>query len=185
VTRARTERGIDRAARIIDCEPAALQAVIAVETNGSGFLADGRPKILFERHIFRRLTQGRFDEHPEVSHGTPGGYKGGTAEYDRLYLAAQLDGEAAVQACSWGLAQIMGFNWKQCGERSLHGFMLAMHHNEDAHLCLMAQFIRSVHADVFLRTKQWASFARIYNGPAYARNHYDTKLAAAYEREIA
>ena len=31
-----------------------------------------------------------------------------------------------------------------------------------------------------LRKKNWAAFAKAYNGPGYAKNQYDTKLAAAY-----
>ena len=36
-------------------ELAALRAVVAVEAAGSGFDKEGRPKILFEPHIFWRL----------------------------------------------------------------------------------------------------------------------------------
>ena len=31
-----------------------------------------------------------------------------------------------------------------------------------------------------LQNKNWAEFARRYNGPAYAQNRYDEKLAEAY-----
>jgi hypothetical protein len=34
----------------------------------------------------------------------------------------------------------------------------------------------------YLRDKDWAGFARRYNGPAYAENKYDEKLSAAYEK---
>lgn len=40
------------AAAQINIEPCALQAVCNVESSGSGFLSSGRPKILFEGHIF-------------------------------------------------------------------------------------------------------------------------------------
>src|SRR5690606_7984441 len=33
-----------------------------------------------------------------------------------------------------------------------------------------------------LRRKDWARFARLYNGPGYAQNRYDEKLAQAYAR---
>ncbi|MGG7377547.1 N-acetylmuramidase domain-containing protein, partial [Escherichia coli] len=42
-----------------------MWAVIHVESSGAGYQADRRPKILFERHVFHRLTGGRFDAaHP-------------------------------------------------------------------------------------------------------------------------
>lgn len=172
-----------RAATRLGCEVAAIKAVISVETGGTGFLGDGRPRILFEAHVFSRETGGRFDRtHPTLSTAqwTRSLYKGGADEYGRLYAAAQLDGEAAIKACSWGLFQIMGFNWRACGEASLHGFQLAMHHNEDAHLALFGNFIQSEGLAPALRSRDWAAFARKYNGPAYAQNHYHTKLEQAY-----
>ncbi len=38
-----------------------LWAVLSVETSGCGYLPDKRPKILFERRVFSRLTGHRFD----------------------------------------------------------------------------------------------------------------------------
>lgn len=179
----RTLAGVTRAAKQLGCDVAAVQAVIAVESRGSGFLADGRPRILFEAHKFSGFTDGLFDAtHPHLS--TPEWdaslYEGGAAEYGRLYQALQLDGEAAVLSCSWGLMQIMGFNWEACGEASLQGFMLAQHHNEDAHLGLFARFVASQGMAPYLRRRDWAGFARRYNGPGYARHDYDGRLATAY-----
>ena len=33
-----------------------------------------------------------------------------------------------------------------------------------------------------LRAKNWAAFARLYNGPAYASRGYHTRMAAAYKK---
>lgn len=180
-----TQYGIEHAARVIGCEIAAVKAVIAVEAAGEGFLPDGRPKILFERHIFARLTANKYNSvAPNISSTSPGGYGNASAEYMKLYVALQLDPEAAPQSASWGIGQIMGFNWRMCGEKSLVGFLLAMHNNEDSQLALMAQFIKSAGAADELKRRDWAGFARIYNGPAYAKNKYDTKLAAAYNKAL-
>lgn len=180
-----TDGAISRAAQRLGCEVAAIRAVIDVESAGSGFLGDGRPKVLFEAHVFSRETGGQFDHtHPTLStrHWQRDLYKGGAAEYLRVYRAAQLNGEAAMRACSWGMFQIMGFNFAECGERSLHGFLLAMHNNEDAQLALFSGLIESKSLAASLRGRDWAKFARVYNGQSYARNQYDTKLAAAYAR---
>src|ERR1700690_3992448 len=79
-----------------------LWSVLSVETSGCGFLPDRRPKILFERHIFSRLTAGRFDvDDPDVSQPSQGGYgPGGAHQYDRLAAALQLDRTAALQSAS-------------------------------------------------------------------------------------
>lgn len=176
-----TTAAMRRTADTLGVDVARVQAVVEVEARGNGFLTDGRPKILFERHKFSGFTDGRFDaSNPDLSSAEAGGYRGGPAEYMRLYRAAQLDGEAAVRATLWGAFQIMGFNWKACGERSLYGFLLAMHDSEDAQLALFAQFVINSGLAPALQRKDWAAFARGYNGPGYARNDYDTRLAAAY-----
>lgn len=177
----RTQAGVERAAQRLGCEVAAIQAVIAVESAGAGFYLDGRPKVLFESHVFSRLTGGRYDaSHPTLSTAAPKRSLYNLEQYARIYQALQLDAEAALQSASWGLFQIMGFNWKACGEKSLHGFVLAMHHNEDAHLALFAEFVADRGLDHDLQRKNWAAFARGYNGPGYAANDYDSKLARAY-----
>src|SRR5688572_3325692 len=102
------DAAIADAAKKLGCEVAAVRAVIDVESRG-GFLSDGRPKILFERHYFSRLTKRKFDaSHPGVSNGQWGGYgAGGAHQYDRLNQAAALDRDAALHSASWGLFQIM------------------------------------------------------------------------------
>lgn len=183
MARTLTPAGVERAARSLRCDVAAVRAVIDVESAGSGFLPDGRPRILFEAHQFSRMTDGVYDaEHPTLSSSRwdRGLYIGGTGEYGRLYGALQLDDEAAVCACSWGLMQVMGFNWDVCGERSLTGFLLAMHNDEDAQLQLAAHFILERDLAAPLRAHDWAAFARGYNGPGYAANRYDQRLAAAH-----
>src|SRR3977135_145860 len=56
---------------------------LAVEPSGCGFLSDRRPQILYERHIFHRLTQGRYDD-GDISDPQPGGYgPRGAPQYER------------------------------------------------------------------------------------------------------
>ena len=50
--------------------------------------------------------------------------------------------------------------------------------SESAQLDGMARFVRSNgKLAQALKDKQWATFASIYNGPAFAKNQYDKKLA--------
>ena len=61
-------QGFAAATGLNGIEAAALWAVLSVETSGCGYLTDRRPKILFERHIFHRLTGGDYDvSHPDIS----------------------------------------------------------------------------------------------------------------------
>jgi len=47
-----TESQYVKCADLLNVEPAVIKAVAEVESNGEGFLKDGKPKILFEPHIF-------------------------------------------------------------------------------------------------------------------------------------
>lgn len=175
----------ENAARQLNCEPAALMAIASVETDGNGFLLDGRPTILFEAKTFHRLTNGAFDAtYPNLSspvwdralYG-----KSGAHQYDRLIAARLLNDEAALKATSWGAFQIMGENYRLCAFLSVYDFVEAMNKDEDAHLMAFTAFLRSnptMHTA--LLQKNWSAFARAYNGPSYMDNQYDSKLAAAY-----
>jgi hypothetical protein len=157
--------------------------VLAAESEGFGFFADRRPRMLFERHVFRQLTRGRFDrDHPDVSNRRRGGYAAGAAEYVRLQRAMTLQHEAALESASWGIAQVMGFNHRAAGFESIDAMIAAMIDDEDSQAAAMARFIREEGLDEALRQHDWESFARGYNGPAYKTTNYDTRLAAAHEK---
>jgi hypothetical protein len=174
---------IERGAARLGISTAALRAVIAVETAGGGFIDGELPKILFEGHVFHRLTDGAFDDRrPDLSYPnwTKAHYRGGRGEYDRLLAAVELDADAALQACSWGLGQVMGTNFEICGFATIDDFVDAMAASEGDQLDAMVGFIAHHGLDQPLRREDWASFARGYNGPGYAANAYDTKLAEAF-----
>jgi hypothetical protein len=175
------DEAIEAAAAKIGCPVAAVRAVIDVESRG-GFLADGRPKILFERHYFRRLTDGAHDsKHPDISAKLWGGYKGGAAEYERLHRAIDLkEREAALKSASWGAFQIMGSNFAVCGFPDVEKFVEAMVAGEPQQLGAFVAFVKGNNLDDELRRLDWVGFARGYNGPDFRKNKYDEKLAAAY-----
>lgn len=160
-----------------------LWTVLSVETRGFGYLADRRPLILFERHIFCRRTNGVYDAaNPDVSSLKPGGYAGGAGEYNRLASAVALDRHAALNSTSWGIGQVMGFNSNLAGYPIVEAMVDAMVASEDAQLAAMANFVRAQGFDAPLRNHDWAGFARGYNGPDFAKNQYDTRLASFYQK---
>lgn len=167
---------------------AAIKAINSVESNGSGFQSDGRPVILFERHVAYRLLkeagEAFDDRYPNLINPQRGGYIGGTAEWSRLATALQvMPADIAYQSCSWGAFQIMGYHWRRLGYASIDAFVAAMQSSEAAQLAAFASFIETDPALLkALKAKKWADFARLYNGPAYKANLYDIKLARAYER---
>lgn len=173
---------------------ATLQAVHEVESDGDGFNSDGTPVILFEPHIFyKQLTKkGLTDirnrvmrERPDLcypkwkpkSYGEQGEY-----QHQRLTVACQYHRESALESASWGLGQVMGFNWKDLGYSSLQSFVTAQYRNEAAQLDTMCRFIKHNGLIDELKSQNWSAFAYRYNGAGYKANNYDTKLANAFKQ---
>jgi hypothetical protein len=179
---------------------ASIYAVNEVESKGKGFLDNGKPVILFERHImYRQLATARnagddpaelkrhaaqlATANPALVNPKPGGYIGGTAEHQRLAMARLIDDTAALESASWGAFQIMGFHWKRLGYASVQDFVVAMSTGESQQFDAFTRFIetdQTLHKA--LKARKWGEFAKLYNGPDYLRNLYDTKLQRAYER---
>ena len=180
-----SEEEFKMAADLIGCEVAVIKAVAKIESNGSGFNADGAPKTLFEGHWFHKLTGGKYSNDPKyqsISYKkwTRKWYGNQTVEKQRLDLAGTLDRDAALQAASWGAFQIMGFNYKLCGFKTVQEFINAMYKGEGTQLLAFIGFVKSKKLDDELRDKDWARFAYYYNGSGYAVNKYDEKMEAAY-----
>jgi len=184
---------LEHAAWMLGCSIAAIQTVAEVEAANTGaFLDDGTPAILYERHLFHRLTAGRYDgarisdgdpEHQLLSSSTPGGYGPIRLQHKKLAAAVELDRNAALEACSWGLFQILGMHYAQAGFSRLQSFINAMYASVDEHLRAFVCYIRSDESLLeALRDRDWTAFARAYNGPGFAKNHYDTRLAEAFQR---
>jgi len=185
-------KDLQQAADRLGVPLASVMAVNQVESRGEGFASNGRPVILFERHVmFDRLQANGLSEaeadalaakHPALVNRKSGGYIGGTAEHQRLAQAQQLLHEAAaLESASWGLFQIMGYHWQRLGYHDAQHFADTMALSEAAQLDAFVSFIETDPAlHKALKGRKWAEFARRYNGPNYARNLYDVKLARAY-----
>ncbi|WP_017776871.1 N-acetylmuramidase domain-containing protein [Paraburkholderia kururiensis] len=174
--------GMSQALDVLKVGATELWSVLSVETSGIGFFPDRRPKILYEQHVFSRLTAHRYDtSNADISHPKPGNYGAtGSHQYDRLFAAIKLDREAALQSTSWGLGQTMGFNFADTGASSVEDMVNRMIHAEnDQLLCTANQMANSGEVKA-LRARDWTSFARSYNGPNFAMNNYDSRLRAAF-----
>ena len=164
---------------------AAVKAVAEVESRGDGFLPSGEPKILFERHKFSQKTLGNFDSIlPDISNQSPGGYgQGGEFQHQRLAKASTLDETAALESASWGRFQILGENYLEAGYPDVESFVADMRLSEAKQLDAFAAFIQSDPRKLnALENQDWATFARLYNGPGYKQNSYDVKLDQAYQK---
>lgn len=190
-----TEKSFNNIAKEFNLNPAHIKAIYEVETGGkSGFLKadNSKPVTLEEGHIFYKYTkkkglnvQDLCNKYPTICYPkwTKKYYKTGLAEYARYELAKSIDEECAMLATSWGIGQLMGFNYQQCGYKNVKDFVNDMYISEENQLRAMCKFIKS-NTRMFnaLKMEDWATFASLYNGPSYELNKYDTKLKIAYNK---
>jgi hypothetical protein len=188
---------IQKAAATLSLDVATVTTVCNVETKGAGFFNSGKCAILFERHKFYAalltvLPQATVDnlvaEFPNIVNPQPGGYVGGEGEWSRLTQAEDvvsgmgLAPGLAMRSASWGLFQIMGFNYIQAGFRSVEAFVAAMCESEANQLAAFVNYVQDENAGgmvIALRKRDWTSFAVQYNGKN--QKGYDTRMADAYK----
>jgi len=195
-----SEQDIQKFAADFNLEVPIVKAVRDVESSGRGYLNDNRPIILFEGHIFWKQLEKRGIDPKPLAVGNEdflfpnwgdAPYGSSNIQYDRLEKAHNLGKhykflEAAISSCSWGLFQIMGFNHKKAGANNLVEYVTKARRSEAEHLIAFGNFITDNRGMLkFLRAKNWADFAKRYNGSGYQKNRYDEKLQAAYLKHSA
>lgn len=197
-----TPEQIYRAAISHGLEPAALRAVIAVESGGSGFLPDGRCKVLFERHhMWKRLQARGLDPGPLAAArpdlcGTSWKpklwpYGSQAKQWDRIAAVIRFGdsvdrqesyAKAAYEATSWGLFQLMGFNYEAAGFPNVLAFKQAHEESEAQQLAAILRWMGGNGLLGRLAKRDWIRFTAAYNGPGQVPV-YSARLMAAYARE--
>jgi N-acetylmuramidase len=188
-------------------EPAVVAAVIAAESEGAGFVG-GRPVIRFENHvfwdlwgkdnatIFQRYFCSGFDQCQVKEHAfrpAPDQQwrtfhnQGQALEWAVLDLACRLDRTNAYRATSWGLTQIMGRNYREIGYPSVEAMVASFSNSQTGiHMQIIGFFdfvqgpLQNSPSVAALRTRNWNSFAQLYNGLRTGQG-YTAPLAAYYE----
>lgn len=180
---------IEAVARDLKIEPAALAAVAHVESGlKTHAMVDGRPEplIRFEGHYFDRRLAGAKQElarrqglaSPRA--GAVANPASQAARWRLLARAAAIDRQAAHESVSWGIGQVMGAHWAWLGYADVEALVAEARSGVRGQLRLMARYIDRAGLAPALRAKDWAGFARGYNGPGFRANDYDGKLARAY-----
>lgn len=185
-----SEKQYSDSAKLLNTEVPALKAVAEVESGGDGFVSPGVPKILFEPHVFWKelrklgINPATIQGAGDILYPTWGTKPYGkvSQQHERLSRAVLINRDAALKSASWGKFQILGNNYKLAGFGTIHDFVNAMYKGEDEQLEAFVSFIKNTFLDDELRAKDWAGFARGYNGALYWKNSYDKKLAAAYKK---
>ena len=174
----------------LEIDPGVAVAVLMAESGGQGFAPgpDGpRMIIRFENHIFYerwgRANQARFDRHFAFAQGQswtghkwrPDPYApwqefhgNQQKEWEVLAFASGLERRTARESISMGLPQIMGFNAIAVGYPQADAMFDAFASSEARQIFGFFDFVRSKGGISPLRSRDYATFAGIYNGPGQA-----------------
>lgn len=174
----------------LEIDPSVAVAVLMAESGGQGFAPgpDGpRMIIRFENHIFYdrwgRNNQERFDRHFAFAQGQswtghkwrpdPGApwqefHGNQQKEWEVLTFASGLERRTARESISMGLPQIMGFNAVSVGYPQADAMFDAFASSEARQIFGFFDFVRSKGGISPLRSRDYATFAGIYNGPGQA-----------------
>lgn len=187
-----TNQEIALIAKEYDLEPALAKSVLIVETGTSltGYLPDGRLKILFEGHIMYKKLKEKFGKsaaddlakkHPEIIYPswTKEHYLGGAGEWKRLAIAQKVNDTFAKESASWGLPQILGMNYAMVGCSTVSEMIQRMEKSNMDQLELFFNFIEASKIMQALKDHDWKKFTRVYNGPGQV-DIYSQKLENTY-----
>jgi hypothetical protein len=169
-----------------------IEAVGKVESNGSGWFDSGLPKILWERHYFYRLTRQIINTATFglISSPKSGGYttdvnkNGVNDSWEKLAEAACVNPDKAIMSVSIGKFQVMGSYYSELGYNQPIDMLWAARNSEYDHYKMLAGYIKMAKLiPAFLSISTIAHtnipFVKGYNGPAWEKNDYASKLAIA------
>lgn len=160
-----------------------IHAILDVESSGSGFDKEGRPKALYEPHVAYRNCEGalRFKlVRAGLAYPKWGERPYPKDSYARILAVQAIDEDVALRATSWGLGQILGENYLSAGYGSPADMVVDFCNSEAAQLEGVVNFIKSKGLAAALREHNWEKLARGYNGASEAIHGYHTKLSAAF-----
>lgn len=188
---------VGKLSSLLNIPPGSVVAVLAAESGGNAFAADGRMIIRFENHVFFNLwgknNQEVFFRHFQFDRSSPrNSWKSHTwrantsvdfapfhgtqaLEWQVLSFARALDDTAALSSISMGAPQVMGFNFKRLGYESVQRMFEYFARSAHAQLLAMFDFVKSPSgvstAIQALQNHDFLTFASIYNGPANAQTY--------------
>ena len=182
-----TKEEITGLAESIDIDYATLMAFISVESGGKGFI-NGRIVIQFEPSWFKKKA-------PFAPSGlwSINKVENQEKEYIAFSNAFRLNANAAMQATSWGLGQIMGFHYGRLGFKTVDAMVDAFKLSEYQQVKGIAKFIQTdPKLWKAIKSQNWHLVATYYNGGGYkelaakyGREPYNISLQKAYQKYAA
>jgi hypothetical protein len=182
-------------AKELNCEVAAIKAIVKNETKNEAFFANGLPSILFERHIFYENTKPTKGSHPfakfpDICKPSVGGWgASGIFQYERLIKAAKLDKNAALRSCSWGAFQVIADPYEILGYDNPSQIANECMASMDGQIKLFIGFMKMKDKEVsiikHIKNKDWEKVASAYNGKYWKTTNpnYASDLEQHYNEE--
>lgn len=194
--------------KMLKIDPAVAVAVLCVESSGKGFARDGqttrpgRMIIRFENHIFWRYWgkshPSLFFDHFKFNSDKPWrGHKfrktlksgwttfhqeGQAGEWEVFEFARSKHQRFSMYSISMGMPQIMGFNHKKIGYKSVRKMFDFFSRGERNQIIGLFDFTGGTNSNMSsaLRKKDFFIFAKLYNGPGKAKI-YAERIKTYYE----
>ncbi|MDN5203049.1 N-acetylmuramidase domain-containing protein [Fulvivirgaceae bacterium BMA10] len=183
----------------LEIEAGSAIAVLCVESSGKGFDPNNQNRMIirFENHIFwsqwGKQHEDQFNEHfafnktrkwtghkwrKSASDPWITMHKNQAGEWDVLEFAMSLSKDAALSSISMGIAQIMGFNYKQTGYDSVEGMFDRFSSHISYQIRGMFEFFTTPMIQA-LKSKDFVTFAGHYNGQG-KKQDYGNKILEHY-----
>lgn len=182
-----TDAMLEAAAAAIRVGELEIKALFAVEApGGQAFTAGGVLVRRFEPHHFPAQFWPALAFAPAGEAPWRASLKLKAMRRDRMLdLACGIDSELAYRATSWGAGQIMGSNARAAGYLGAVD-MVDRHvkHGAPEAVSAFCRLVVSWGLDDNLRRRDWATVARVWNGPANAKI-YAGRLEREWSRLIA
>lgn len=162
-------------------EFAALMSVIGVESSGHGF-SNVTDKIIiqFEPSWFKR-NYVEWKKERIHTKWIDNKVSNQALEWIAFNDAYSVNANAAMESTSIGLMQVMGFHYNELGFSTVNEMWDYAKESEYNQLMLGIKFIKSnKFLDKALKSKDWKTFAKYYNGKNFLKFKYDSRLESLY-----
>lgn len=180
-------QAIQSASRAAGLDPMVMTALVLKESAGKFSWAGNRIAIRPEGHYFYRLLppdKRKIAVRAGLASPKAGAVKvpnSVSARYTMLALMMKIDKDAALMSISMGAGQVMGAHYKRLRYNSVEQMWQDAQSAEGQ----IRQMCRFVETDARLKravnARDYKTIARLYNGPAYRKNKYDTELKRLHD----
>jgi hypothetical protein len=160
-----------------------LESFLEVESSSNAF--DGKyPTVRFECLRYNK----KVEDKEKVSCETDKSEFGNSEDTNKeaFLRALKINREQSLLQSSFGLGQVMGFNYKLAGYNSVEKYYDAMF-DEEKQIEAFLNFILQnsvILSELKNSDTAWNKVAYNYNGPSYESNNYDVLLEAAYNKRL-